>query len=140
MVDVRRRGHPHLPELAVLLAIGHAAIVVLALIGRTAPYVTGGRHHLDGFLALADGAPLWVPLHIIAAAGIVASVTGIGPKRWSDQACHLSAGVYLAWGGMTFVWAATRQPPVSLLGPTLTLILAGVAFWAAAVWDDNPED
>lgn len=135
-----RTRHPHLPELAALLAVGHTAIVVLALIGRTAPYVTGGRHHLDGTLAVVDAAPLWVPLHVLAAAGIIASIKGIGPKRWSDQACHLSAGVYAAWGGITFAWAATRHPPVSLLGPTLTLILAGVAFWTAAVWDDDVEE
>lgn len=136
--DVR---HPHMPELVLLLAAGHVAIVVLALIGRTAPYVTGGRHHLDGTLAVLDAAPVWVPLHLIAAAGLVAAAAaGRLPHRPSELVIHASAGVYAAWGGITFAWAVTRHPPVSLLGPTLTLILAGIAYWTAAVWDDPEED
>lgn len=135
-----RTRHPHLPVLALLLAAGHATIVLLALAGRTAPYLAGGRHHLEGALGVLDAAPLWVPLHTIACVGLVAAAADAVPTRFGDQAAHVSAGVYTAWGVITFSWAATRHPPVSLLGPSLTLILAGVAFWTAAVWDDDPED
>lgn len=131
--------HPHLPALALLLAFGHATIVILALAGRTAPYVASSAHHLEGALAILDAAPVWVPLHTIACIGLVAAAADAIPQRFGEQAAHISAGVYAAWGSITFAWAATRHPPVSLLGPSLTLILAAFAIWAAAVWDDPEE-
>lgn len=135
-----RTRHPHLPVLALLLAAGHATIVVLALAGRTAPYLDGGRHHLEGALAVLDAAPVWVPLHAIACLLLAGAAADAIPRRLGDQAAHISAGIYGAWGVITFAWAATRHPPVSLLGPALTLIFAGVAVWVGAVWDDDLED
>lgn len=132
--------HPHLPILAILLAIGHFVVLGLGLIGRTAPYVNGGYHRLEGSLAVLDAAPIWLPLHTGAAILLVLAAVNIIPDRWSDLACHISGGVYLAWGSITFAWAATRHPPVSLLGPSFTLLLGAISIWAAAVWNDDPED
>lgn len=131
--------HRHLPVLALLLAIAHIAIVVLALIGRTAPYVTGGQQHLDGALAVLDASAMWIPLHTLAAVGLFLAAFDWYPRHMPDLACHVSSGVLLAWGAITFVWSITRHPPVSLLGPSLTLLLGFVAMWCGAVWDDDPE-
>lgn len=139
MTTTPSQRHPYLSVFAIILAIGHMSILALGLTSRTAPYVDG-QHRLEGALAVLDAAPVWLPLHMLAAIALFLSAVNVVPARYSDFSCHLSTGVFLGWGGITFFWAITRHPPVSLLGPTLTLLCAAFAFWLGAVWNDDPDE
>lgn len=137
----KQRKHTHLPIIVFILAVGHLGILGLAVGGRTTPYVSGEAHHLTGTLAIFGAAPVWIPLHFIAGLMLFLTAFGTVPGQYGDWTIHISGGIYLVWGAITLGWAAVQtNPPVSLLGPFLTLILAGVAFWTAAVWDDDDDD
>lgn len=132
----------HLQAITCILAASHVLIVGLSSVGLTTPYYEHTRHPLRGFFAAVDASGVWIPFHTIAALLLIAAAAGYIPREWSDQACHFSSGVLGAWGTITLIWSVTRTPPLPILGPCLAIILAAVAVWTAARWNDttDPED
>lgn len=125
--------HPFaLVALTGALAASHTLMAALHVIGRAVPPVQPiPRSPLDAAAIMADG-PLWVVMHGVAAAGIVATLTA---RRWRALAAFWSVSVWVIWCVLLLLWAArTDHVPVSL-APLVTLTLAvPVARVVAGAW------
>lgn len=120
-----------------LLAFVHFAIFLLASAQRTGPYLEHSPHSLTGWFVVVDAASIWIPAHGLAAFALAVAATGRATNNWCKQSVRFSFVALVLWGTVTLLWSLQQHPPVSLLGPVLTVLFATLALWVDRQWDDR---
>ena len=113
------------------VATGHLAVFGLA-IGDRAVYSFAPDP--DSWLALAADKPYWMWLHLSAG---VAQVVSLIACRGRPTAGAWSITVMGVWSLLVLAWGVGAARPVSLLGPTLGLVLAACAVGTTVAWTDR---
>lgn len=120
-------------DAGMVLAAGHAGLVVLGLIGRL-EYADHATSVTVGTLADAS---VWVPLHGIACLAIVFTHL----FHWREHlATGLSTALFAVWSILNLLWATEVDGGVSYVPPILGATLAGLAWVLTRSWEEHRND
>jgi hypothetical protein len=92
------------------------------------------RPAADNVIALAADKPWWLYLHVIAAVLLTATMFVRRGQPWAGV---VSVCVMGTWSLLLLAWGLSTASRVSLLGPSLGLVIATVAIGTTVAWTDR---
>lgn len=114
-----------------LIASTHVVMAILHVLHLAAPTRLPGHDIPPSvrLVALIADDIWWAPCHVAIAAFVVAAWHR---RCWKSSvvACHLSFAAMTWWGALCLTWAASTNPPSSLVGGVLAI---AVGLWAAVL-------
>lgn len=126
-------------NLTAILISAHAAIIALIAVDRVTPAIPiPPDTHFSSVYAMVDD---WYWMAINAAC-LLGLLVGMFVRKYTSQVAMWSASVsftsWLVWGSLLMGWSVQTRPPVSLVGPTITLaVVLPLSLVAAWAWSEQ---